>query len=75
MDCRHLEDFYELYVLGAADADVTAEISRHLDQDCASCTGRLREAALNVHFISTLVPSSRPSPKARARFLARLKKK
>jgi hypothetical protein len=75
MDCRHLDDFYELYVLGAADSDVAAEISRHLDIGCASCTGRLREAALNVYFVSTLVPSSRPAPKVRARLLARLKKK
>jgi len=54
MDCRHLDDYYELYVLGAADSDVAQEISRHLDQGCVSCTSRLREAALNVYFVSTL---------------------
>jgi hypothetical protein len=75
MDCRHLDDFYELYVLGAADADVAQEISRHLDIGCAPCIGRLREAALNVYFVSTLAPSARPSPKARARVLTRLRKK
>ena len=75
MDCRHLDDYYELYVLGAADSDVAQEISRHLDQGCVSCTSRLREAALNVYFVSTLVPSSRPNPRIRARLLARMRKK
>ncbi|PYV15153.1 MAG: hypothetical protein DMG21_15930 [Acidobacteria bacterium] len=75
MDCRHLDDFYELYVLGAADPDIAVEISRHLDNGCACCTSRLREAALNVYLVSTLVPSSRPGPKTRARLLSRLKKK
>jgi hypothetical protein len=75
MDCRHLDEFYELYVLGATDSDVAQEISGHLERGCASCTSRLREAALNVYFLSTLVHSPRPNPKIRARLLARLKKK
>lgn len=75
MDCRHLDEYYELYVLGGAGPDVVEEITRHLDQGCASCTNRLREAALNVYFMSTLVHSPRPNPKIRARLLARLRKK
>jgi len=75
MDCRHLEDSYELFLLGAATEEETVEIGEHLAGGCATCLHHLREAALTLYLLSLTVHPARPNPKAKAHLLHRLRKK
>jgi len=72
MDCRHLEDGYEIYLLGALDRKEHEELRQHVLQGCAYCTGELREAAENLYWLLQNVAPVRPAPAVKARLMARL---
>ncbi|MGH9344968.1 MAG: hypothetical protein ACRD19_14560 [Terriglobia bacterium] len=73
MDCRHLENIYELFLLGALGNADAARVQEHLDLACPNCIEGLREATLTL--FALLQPSKpvRSTPKQRAHFLQRLK--
>lgn len=72
MDCRHLEDEYEVYLLGALDAGEQEEVKQHVRQGCTYCADELREAAETLYWLLQNVPPVRPSPVMKTRLLQRL---
>lgn len=72
MDCRHLEDGYEIYLLGALERGEQEDFSEHVLRGCAYCTDELREAAENVYWLLQMVTPVRPSAAMKARLLQRL---
>ena len=72
MDCRHLEDGYEIYLLGALDRGEHEELHQHVRQGCAYCAGELREAAENLYWFLQNVSPVQPPAAMRSRLLQRL---
>jgi predicted anti-sigma-YlaC factor YlaD len=75
MDCQHLDEIYELYLLGALDEDDSARVQEHLERGCPNCLEHLREAALAVYFLCLTARPVRPRPQRRSQLLRRLRKK
>lgn len=74
MGCQHLDDIYELYLLGSTAREESAEISGHLERDCAYCLDHLREAAQVVYLLSLNSAAVRPGPRHKAELMRRVKK-
>ena len=74
MGCQHLEDLYELFLLGTLAEASAAELHAHLETGCSTCRQRVREAALTVYLLSLGGKSSRPNPKLKAQLIQRLRK-
>jgi anti-sigma-K factor RskA len=72
MDCRHLADSYEIYLLGALDRGEQEELHQHVRQGCDSCRDELREAAETLYWLLQNVAPVRPSPAIKARLVQRL---
>jgi hypothetical protein len=72
MDCRHLEDGYEIYLLGALDRGEYEELHQHVRQGCACCAEELREAAENLYWFLQNVSPVQPSAAMKSRLLQRL---
>jgi hypothetical protein len=72
MGCRHLEDGYEIYLLGALDRGEQEELHQHVLEGCAACTSELREAAENLYWFLQSVSPVRPSAAMKSRLLHRL---
>jgi len=68
--CQHLEDEYELYLLGALSPGGDLEL--HLSAQCPSCLQGLREAAESVYWLVQTAEPVRPRPVVKSRLLARL---
>ena len=51
MECRYLDDVYELFLLGLLKPKETAELKEHLERSCPYCLDHLREAAQSVYFL------------------------
>ena len=75
MGCQHLEEIYELYLLGALAADDVAKVQEHVDRGCPRCLEHLREAALAVYFLCLTARPVRPSPQRKSQLLRGLRKK
>jgi hypothetical protein len=69
MGCQHLDDFYELYLLGAHQGKAAQEIQEHVERGCPDCLDHLREAAQVLYALSRSVKPARPDPGSRARCL------
>ena len=78
MDCQHLDDLYELFLLGiAGEEEGAAEIGEHLGRGCPYCRERLREATQVVYSLAQNLRPLRPirlDQKARAGLLRRARK-
>ncbi|MGO9274857.1 MAG: hypothetical protein ACLQOO_32285 [Terriglobia bacterium] len=61
MGCQHLEELYELYLLGALDPEDTERVSEHVRRQCPSCCQGLREAALTVYLLCQTTSPARAS--------------
>jgi hypothetical protein len=75
MDRRHLEDVYELFLLGALPEEDSREVREHLTQGCEHCLERAKEAARTVYLLSLTLKPSSPGPKVKADLLRLLFKK
>jgi anti-sigma factor RsiW len=58
MDNRHLDDVYELYLLGSLSAEEAARISEHLERGCPHCLAHLSDAARTVYALILLQPKA-----------------
>jgi hypothetical protein len=74
LDCRHLEDVYELFLLGALSDESSAELREHLRRGCQHCLERVKEAARTVYLLSLSARPAPPGSKAKAELLRLLKK-
>jgi hypothetical protein len=72
MDCNHLEDLYELYVLGVLAAGEGDDVRKHVGGKCPRCLDALREAAEAVYWLAQTVAPVQPRPAVRAGLLRRL---
>ena len=75
MDCKHLDNAYELFLLGATSADAAAAIREHVGRSCEYCLEHLREAAQATYILSQPLKSIRPNPKLKQQLLQRLRKR
>jgi len=73
LDCRHLEDVYELFLLGALSEEGSLELREHLTQGCVQCLARVKEAARTVYLLSLSARPASPGPKAKAELLRLLR--
>lgn len=74
MGCQHLEDLYELLVLGTLAEESAAQLRAHLKTGCPTCLERVRDATLTVYLLSLRTKSARPEPKLKSQLLHRLRK-
>jgi len=75
LDCRHLEDVYELFLLGVLSDEGSLDLREHLAQGCEHCLERVKEAARTVYLLSLSARPVSPAPKAKADLLRLLLKK
>ncbi len=74
MGCQHLDDIYELYLLGTLEPQEYAIVREHLERHCPYCLDHLREATQTIYLLTLLTRPARPDPKQKARLLQRLRK-
>lgn len=72
MDCRYLENTYELFLLGVLDEPGATRIQQHADSECPNCRQGLREAALTLFALMQQAEPVATTPKQRSQFLKRL---
>lgn len=72
MDCRYLDELYELFLLGLLKAPAAAEIQEHVERECPYCLEHLREAAQAVYLLISSAKPRKPGPGAKAELLRRL---
>ncbi len=75
MDCQHLDDFYEFFLLGTFQGDACAEIAEHAGRECPQCLARLREAARVVYMLAQWARPVRPGPKLKSQVLRQIRKR
>jgi len=75
MGCRHLEEVYELFLLGALSQQGSLDLHEHLARGCPRCLVRIREAAETVYLLSLFAKPARPNPRVKVELLRRLHKK
>jgi hypothetical protein len=74
MGCQHLEELYELFLLGALSGQGSLELREHLGRNCPHCLARIREAAATVYLLSLTAKPARPAPRVRSELLQWLQK-
>ncbi|HUI40720.1 MAG TPA: hypothetical protein VL523_02010 [Terriglobia bacterium] len=72
MDCQHLDDVYEIYLLGGLAGEVCEELETHVREECPRCLHALREAAESVYWLVQNSAPARPRPTVKARLKERL---
>jgi hypothetical protein len=72
MDCRYLDDIYELFLLGLMKPKEAAEVKEHIERGCPYCLDHLREAAQTVYFLLSSSKPRKPAPGAKAELLRHL---
>lgn len=75
MDCRHLDDLYELYLLGLLADEESGDLRDHLSRGCSTCMARLREAAETIYFFILSLPKGRPDRRWRDEIVRRTRRK
>ena len=75
MDCRNLEDVYELFLLGVLSEEGSRELRAHLTQGCRQCLEKVKDAARTVYLLSLSARPASPGPKAKADLLRLLRGK
>ena len=65
MDCRHLENIYELFLLGVLEEEDSLQLREHLAPGCSHCAQRLKDAARTVYLLSLSGKSVAPGPKVK----------
>jgi len=72
MDCRYLDDVYELFLLGLLKPKEAAEVREHIERGCPYCVEHLREAAQAAYFLLSTAKSSKPPQHTKAEILRSL---
>jgi hypothetical protein len=75
MDCRYLDDIYELFLLGLMKPKESGEVKEHIERGCPYCVNHLREAAQAVYFLLSSSKPRKPGPAAKAELLRHLHRK
>ncbi len=69
MDCRYLDDMYELFLLGLLKPKGAAEVKEHIERGCPYCLAHLREAAQCIYFVLSGSKGRKPPQQTRVEIL------
>ena len=72
MGCQHLEELYELWLLGALSARSSLDLREHLARGCAHCLARVRDATETVYVLELASKPARPNPRVKAELLRQI---
>jgi hypothetical protein len=72
MGCQHLEEIYELWLLGAISEQGSVDLREHLARACPNCLGRIREAMETVYLLASASKPARPHPRVKSEFLRQI---
>jgi hypothetical protein len=72
MGCQHLEELYELWLLGALSEQNSTDLRTHLARGCPYCLTRVREAAETVYLLALAPKPARPHPRVKAALLRQI---
>jgi len=75
MGCQHLEELYELWLLGAISEQSSVDLREHLARGCAHCLGRVREATETVYLLGLASKPARPHPRVKSELLRQISRK
>lgn len=75
MGCEHLDEYYELYLLGAIADGACLDIQEHVQRECPYCLERLREAAHSVYLLTLTTRPARLNSKLKPQLMKKLRKK
>lgn len=73
MDCRYLDDVYELFLLGLLKSKGAAQVKEHIERGCPYCVTHLREAAQSVYFVLSGTKGSKPPQQVKSEILHSLR--
>jgi anti-sigma-K factor RskA len=74
MRCEEIRELLPLHALGALEAGDAEVVRRHLASGCPGCAGELSSLAETQAAIPLALPSEEPSPMAKARLMAAIRK-
>ena len=75
MDCRYLDDAYEMFLLGLLKPKEAGEVREHVERGCPYCLEHLREATQAVYFLLSSSKPRKPAQGAKAELLRSLHRK
>ena len=75
MGCQHLEELYELFMLGALSEEASAELRDHLERGCEYCQARVREAVATIYLLCLTAKPARPNPRLKSQILRDLQRR
>lgn len=68
--CQEFSELYELYAMGALDAEERSELEEHLATNCPVCAEGIKRATALVTMLATMPEQVQPSSRLRRRILA-----
>jgi len=74
MDCRYLDDVYELFLLGLLKSKEAAELKEHIARGCPYCVDHLREATQSVYFVLSGAKGRKPPQQTKSEILLSLRR-
>ncbi len=72
MGCQHLEEIYDLWLLGAISEQGSSELRDHLARGCPHCLARIREATETIYVLGLVPKPARPHPRVKSELLRRI---
>lgn len=72
MECRYLDDVYELFLLGQLKSKEAVEVKEHIERGCPYCMDHLHEAAQSIYFLLSRVKGRKPPQNMKAVILRSL---
>ena len=72
MGCQHLEELYELWLLGTLAEPGSLDLREHLERGCPHCLARVREAAEIVYLLGRTPHPARPHPRVKSELLRQI---
>ncbi len=75
MGCQHLEELYELWLLGALSERGALDLREHMARGCPHCLARTREAAEIVYLLGLASKPTRPRPRVKSELLRQISQK
>ncbi len=75
MDCKRVDQGYDLLFLGALPEERGRDLREHLATGCEQCRERAREAVQTIYLLSLDTRPVRANPRLKAQVLHRWRKK
>ena len=75
MGCQHLDEVYELWLLGALAGQSALDLREHLGRGCPQCLARVREAVETVYLLGLASKPARPHPRVKAELLRQVSRR